>query len=117
MKLWRKNIVKYLLLILFLGYWGSITLFQHAHIVDGVTIVHSHPYNPFSKENPTNHHHSKNEFVLIYLLSHFITTVSFLAFSLIAIKTVLKDVIVPKNDEVFSNLFFFCSNGFRAPPF
>lgn len=116
MKFWRKKYMRYLLLILFLGYYSSIKFFPHTHIVDGKAIVHSHPYNPFSKENPTNHHHSKNEFVLIHLLSHFITTVLFLAFSLIAIKTVLKDVIILKNDEVFSNLFFFCSNGFRAPP-
>ena len=65
MKFWRKNIMKYFLLILFLGYFGSITLFSHTHIVDGVSITHSHPYNPFSNEDPSNHAHSKAEFVHI----------------------------------------------------
>ncbi|HOG18929.1 MAG TPA: hypothetical protein PKW37_00610 [Salinivirgaceae bacterium] len=108
--------VKHLLLILFLAYYSSITFFPHSHIVDGVTIVHSHPYNPFSEESPTKHNHQKSEYVLIQLLSYFVTTVSFGAILFVAIKVNFKDVIYPKNDEVFSNLHFFCSNGFRAPP-
>jgi len=108
--------MRYFLLILFLGYYVSITSFTHTHIVNRVAIVHSHPYNPFSKNKPINHQHSENEFILIYFLSHFLTTVSFLAFSIEVYKTVLQKFILQKNNENLSNLIFLCSNGLRAPP-
>ena len=41
----RRHIaVKLLLPMLFLAYMGSISLFPHAHIIDGCKIVHSHPF-------------------------------------------------------------------------
>ena len=108
--------MRYFLLILFLGYYASITSFTHTHILNGVAIVHSHPYNPFSKDKPVNHQHSANGFVLIHLLSHFFTTVLFLAFSIEVYKAVLRKYILHWNDENFSSLTFLCSNGLRAPP-
>jgi len=108
--------MRYFLLILFLGYYASISSFTHTHIVNGVAIVHSHPYNPFSKDKPVNHQHSANEFVLIHLLSHFLTTVSSLAFSIKIYKAVLRKYILQKNDDNFSNHVFLYSNGLRAPP-
>ena len=40
----RRHIaVKLLLPVLFIAYMGSISLFPHAHIIDGCKIVHSHP--------------------------------------------------------------------------
>jgi hypothetical protein len=116
LKLWRKKIMRYFLLVLFLGYYVSISSFTHTHIVNGVAIVHSHPYNPFSGNKPFNHQHSTNEFFLIHFLSHFITTVSFFAFSIEVYKAVLRNYILQKNDDNFSNLYFFYSNGLRAPP-
>ena len=108
--------MRYFLLILFLGYYISISSFTHTHILNGVAVVHSHPYNPFSKDKPANHQHSSNGFVIIHFLSHFLTTVSFLAFSMGIYKTVLRKYILKKDDENFPNLFFICSNGLRAPP-
>lgn len=41
----RRHIaVKLLLPVLFIAYMGSISLFPHAHIIDGCKIVHSHPF-------------------------------------------------------------------------
>lgn len=109
--------MKHFLLILFLGYYVSISSFTHIHIVNEVAIVHSHPYNPFSKDKPVNHQHSANSFVLIHFLSHFLTTVTFLlTFSIKVYKTVLIKYILKKNDENYSNLLFLSSNGLRAPP-
>jgi len=108
--------MRYFLLILFLGYYVSISSFTHTHIVNGVVIVHSHPYNPFSKGKPVNHQHSANGFVLIHFLSHFLTTVSFLAFSIEVYKKVLRKHILKNNKENSFNLFFLCSNSLRAPP-
>jgi len=53
----------YLLLFLFIGYYGSITLFWHTHYSGNETITHSHPFN-----NP-NHAHTAAQYDLIKLLS------------------------------------------------
>lgn len=50
--------------ILFIVYIGSISFFTHAHIVNGVTIVHSHPF-----DSDTNHEHTTAEFQLIQHLN------------------------------------------------
>lgn len=116
MKLWRKKIMRYFLLILFLGYYGSITLFTHTHIINGVTIIHSHPFNSGTEKNPIKHQHTANGFILIQFLSHFLATILFLSFSIEIYKAVLRKYTLQKNKESFSNLSFFCSNGLRAPP-
>lgn len=57
-----------LLLILFAGYWGSVTLFPHAHRVDGFVIVHSHPFSGAANGSaPLNH--TPQQFQLIAHLS------------------------------------------------
>ncbi|WP_299099365.1 hypothetical protein [uncultured Alistipes sp.] len=57
-----------LLLILFAGYWCSITLFPHAHLVDGFVIVHSHPFSGAANGSaPQNH--TPQQFQLIAHLS------------------------------------------------
>ena len=38
------NITRYFLPILFVSYLVSFTFFAHVHVVNGVTIVHSHPF-------------------------------------------------------------------------
>ncbi|MBN2787947.1 MAG: hypothetical protein JXQ69_06435 [Paludibacteraceae bacterium] len=48
--------MKYLLLVLFLGYYSSITLFQHVHLVEGHYIVHSHFYKSESQNTPVKKH-------------------------------------------------------------
>ncbi len=116
MNLWRNKIMRYFLLILFLGYYASIFSFTHTHIVNGIAIVHSHPYNPFSKDEPVNHQHSTNGFILIHILSHFLTTVLFLVFSIGILKVALRKCIFLKNEENFVFRICICSNGVRAPP-
>ncbi len=116
MKQFNKNIFGFLLLLLFLEYYGSITLFTHTHIVDGVSIVHSHPYNPFPAEKPDNHQHSKNGFINIHLLSHFSSTDPFITFSILVFNEILRKSIIQMNDENFSSLISVSSNGLRAPP-
>jgi hypothetical protein len=56
---------RFLLLILFMGYYSSITLFYHAHLVNGEIIVHSHPFSK-TKQGPFQpHSHSSAAYVLI----------------------------------------------------
>ncbi len=74
--------MRWFLPVLFISYMAGITLFTHSHVVNGVTIVHSHP---FKKDSP--HSHTTVEFQLIHLLSHVATTgagIFFLSFQFIA---------------------------------
>lgn len=62
--------LKYLLLILFVSYYSGITLFYHAHLVNGEIIVHSHPFvNSKNKQSPFQpHSHSSASYFLIQQL-------------------------------------------------
>ena len=110
-----KGLIKQLLLILFLGYYVSVTFFPHTHVIDGVTIVHSHLYNPLSNQNSADQQHSENEIVLSYQLAHFLTIVSFVAFACIAVNE-YSIIILSKNDKQVHIQPFLFSNGLRAPP-
>lgn len=63
--------LKFFLLILFIGYYGSITAFYHSHLVYGNVISHSHPYkhNPFNKSPFESHSHSSAAYNLIQQLN------------------------------------------------
>lgn len=63
------NIMKWFLPVLFISYMVGITLFTHSHVVNGVTIVHSHPFRKGAE-----HSHTTVEFQLIHLLTHVQTT-------------------------------------------
>jgi len=57
------------LAVVFSWYWCSITFFAHIHEIDGVRIVHSHPYTGC----PTaSHTHSAGQMQTISYLSFFI---------------------------------------------
>lgn len=58
---------RFLLITLFIGYYSSITLFFHTHMVNGVVIVHSHPFNNSNNnQNPfQSHSHSSASYVVV----------------------------------------------------
>ena len=63
----KKHICRYqglaiALLSIFLLYWAGITFFTHSHVVNGVVIVHSHPFN-------TEHSHTATSLETIFFLS------------------------------------------------
>jgi len=62
---------KWILLILFIGYYSCISLFYHSHIIDGVIFSHSHPYrNSTEKKWPyPSHGHSSTTLILIKCLN------------------------------------------------
>lgn len=69
-KIGRGNIIAILLMMLFVAYYSSSTLFVHTHFIGlgrGL-VTHSHPYLPDS-----NHSHSANEFYAIACLTNFTT--------------------------------------------
>lgn len=56
--------MKIFLPLLFVSYVVGISLFTHTHVVNGVTIRHSHPFDPGSE-----HNHTSAELQLLHLLS------------------------------------------------
>ncbi len=108
------NISKYFFLLLFLGFFGSTTFFNHSHIVNGITIVHSHPYKS-AKNGVAEHSHSGSGFLLVHFLSNIIATVSFALISF-AILLILKE----KLSTIFNNSSLckplYNSNLLRGPP-
>lgn len=58
--------MRFFLPILFIFYVGGITLFTHTHVVNGVIIVHSHPYK-------AEHTHTAQQAETIFFLSSLYT--------------------------------------------
>ena len=54
--------------VLFISYLGCLIAFTHVHIVNGVTIVHSHPYQKNDDGTPKEEHNYA-EFQLLHQLS------------------------------------------------
>ena len=73
-----RKYLRILLPALFIAYLGCIIAFTHVHIVNGVTIVHSHPYHKTDDGRP-DHEHGYAEFQLsvTYLSLRSIRTISF----------------------------------------
>ncbi len=61
----KRHIIAFVGVLLFVAYMAGITLFTHSHVVNGVTIVHSHP---FSKD--AQHQHTTSEYQLLDILCH-----------------------------------------------
>lgn len=72
------NVVRYLLPVLFFGYFISVTFFPHTHIYDGVKIVHSHPFKPNSDSQPSGHNHTHQGYLFINHISKILVAGIFL---------------------------------------
>jgi hypothetical protein len=110
-----KKLTGYFLLILFLGYFGSITFFPHTHIVDGVTIVHSHPYKSQPGNVPVNHNHSKNGFLLIQFISNFIAIAPILFIGVVIIRNTFNTRLLIQGENLILNLYRYSTHRPRAP--
>ena len=62
-----ENIMKCFLPLLFIAYLGGITLFTHSHVVNGVIIVHSHPFKG-------QHEHTEVQLETIFYLASFVSS-------------------------------------------
>lgn len=114
----RKNRIKeffgYAFLILFLGYYGSITLFYHSHLVLGDTIVHSHPFKSDNNGKPL-HSHSGKEYITIQFLSCIIlSSVLFYLTLLVFAPQISKSVLETRHG--FSGNSYLHLYSLRAPP-
>ncbi|MFI3240272.1 MAG: hypothetical protein R3Y22_06760 [Bacteroidales bacterium] len=60
-----KQIFGVFLLVSFLAYNSGTSLFEHTHIIDGVEVTHSHPY-----QSNSNHSHSGTSIQFLGLISN-----------------------------------------------
>ena len=114
---WLNKVIKYFLLLLFIGYYGSVTFFNHEHhIPNGSIIIHSHPFKKVADGTPVSHHHTSKELIVIQLLSVILTTTLFAAFAFSALKCVYRKVVLLTTENSFITRPFLYSWGLRAPP-
>jgi hypothetical protein len=108
------KVFKYCLLTLFIGYYGSITLFYHSHIVLGETIVHSHPYKTGSNGYPL-HSHTDKGYITIQFLSFFAFTFLFVYFNFKTIAPLVFKIISEAKEGLTYHIFHYIYL-LRAPP-
>jgi len=116
LKLWICKSLSLLLLLIFLGYYSGITLFPHAHVINGITIIHSHPFNSGGGNNSSNLPHSGKELQLIHHLSEFLSTAASISFIALIIKSLLVDDLVHSTKEGYAEPGGNRANSLRAPP-
>jgi hypothetical protein len=109
-----RKLLGYFLLIFFCGYLGSITFFPHTHIVDGVTIVHSHPFKSDKNGLPI-HNHTTNGFLLIHFISHFIATISIILLGHAIIRSEINIRLLIQDENLILKLFLYSAHRSRAP--
>jgi len=103
---------KWMVIMLFLGYYISTTMFYHTHHFSWGTVTHSHPYLPTNSDVP-NHNHTPVQCQAIEILSNLL-----LAFS-VATVFIGKSVVLKKiYTRVYSckSLFEPIFSPLRAPP-
>lgn len=108
------DISKYFFLILFLGFFGSNTFFDHTHIYDGNIIVHSHPFKP-DRDGKPMHNHGQSGYLLVYQLNNIIINiVSGLIFAFV-IFALYREIFAGKADNLATQ-FFHSLSLLRGPP-
>jgi len=110
-----KQVIAAFLLVIFALFYTDITMFQHTHVINGITIVHSHFHTSSHEKTPTGGH-TATEITFIAInslfqtyedvLTHFDTTL-FLVFC----RFILMDVEAKNTKENF------CFSFLRAPPY
>ena len=109
MKKYLIHILKLFLPLIFIAYLGGITLFTHSHVVNGVIIVHSHPFNGA-------HKHTEVELETIFFLSSFAASDSLLTPFSASILLVLLCLLATPIVEHIKLAKACCGIYLRAPP-
>ena len=106
----RYIFIPLMLLILFVAYQASITMFAHMHYVNGVMIVHSHP----SADN--DHTHTDGQLLTLAHVSEWTgVEPSFVTLSEVSL-SVFDSIECERKSKALSDLYSHCIS-LRAPPF
>ena len=103
------HILKLFLPLIFIAYLGGITLFTHSHVVNGVIIVHSHPFKG-------EHQHTEVELETIFFLSSFAASGSLFTPSSTTVFWVLLCLLAVPAVERIKLIRTGCGIYLRAPP-
>lgn len=104
-----RNIMKWFLPLLFITYLGGITLFTHSHVVNGVIIVHSHPFKG-------EHQHAEVQFETIFYLSAIVSSALPELLSVASAFLILLCVLKTPATEHIKHVKSRCGISLRAPP-
>ena len=106
----RYIFIPLMLLILFVAYQASITMFAHMHYVNVVMIVHSHP----SADN--DHTHTDGQLLTLAHVSEWTgVEPSFVTLSEVSL-SVFDSIECERKSKALSDLYSHCIS-LRAPPF
>ena len=103
------HILKLFLPLIFIAYLGGITLFTHSHVVNGVIIVHSHPFKG-------EHQHTEVELETIFFLSSFAASGSLFTPSSTTVFWALLCLLAVPAGERIKLIRTGCGMYLRAPP-
>lgn len=108
----RRQLVSCILMMIFVVYYANICFFYHSHIINGITIVHSHIH---SQAHAQTDAHSSSELTLISVLSSFQTLQAGLCFAGLGVFLFLQARIRPFRKEGMIRKPVACI-ATRAPP-
>jgi ABC-type multidrug transport system fused ATPase/permease subunit len=89
-KIDKKRLIAYILVTIFALYYANICFFYHSHIINGITIVHSHIHSNAHAQTGT---HSSSELALISILSTFHSLQAGLCFAGVGVFLFLQAII------------------------
>ncbi|NLA48198.1 MAG: hypothetical protein GX876_01915 [Bacteroidales bacterium] len=110
-----KNIAGLFLALLYLGYLGSVTFFQHSHSVGDITIVHSHPHKSHNDNSHSSHDHSEYQLILIHFLSVIIAIGTVIFYGITITQKTYHRIFLYRNEIIIPNFNFSGINRPRAP--
>jgi hypothetical protein len=106
----------YFLLILFVSYYGNISLFIHAHEINGKHLLHSHLYHPALDGNKPDHQHATSSLNLIHSLTHFYSTGLFAHPESAVLQRLITCFNQCRQKDIALKLALIQANGWRASP-
>jgi len=114
-KYYKRQATGLFFLILFAGYFSSVTFFPHTHVVEGITIIHSHPYKSLPGNGSSGHSHTGNAIALSLFLSC-IYAISAVVLSGMTIRRETQQRFsIPESVKLTTDLLRFSSDRPRAP--
>lgn len=105
------------LLLLFCVYYAGATLCAHTHVVEGVTIVHSHIHTESHTDGSSGEDggHTPNEITLVASLQNFIAETPSLHFTIEQPISILENHTLPIASHIVEN-YSFGVDTLRGPP-
>ncbi|NLN30173.1 MAG: hypothetical protein GX158_02885 [Bacteroidales bacterium] len=110
-----KNIAGLFLVLLYLGYLGSVTFFHHSHTIGDITVVHSHPHKSHNDNSHSGHDHSEYQLILIHFLSVIITIGTVVFYGITITQKAYHRIFLYRKEIIIPNLNFSGINRPRAP--